>query len=435
MKKRYSIILTAILVIITTISSYAEVEFPAKTDVPIDKEWEIKFNMELDWSNIDNSNIYITNENGERIDNTLVIMGDKHSVRLKAPVGGYDSDSKYKIHVLQSVRSVSHKTLKEKTEMEFHTTTVNDIDVDESSLMSEYTYGLSNVKNEYLEIGTDSENVLEISGAIEKCEELWIRIEDKVSETRIFQEVFQIDEDSFSKSLTLDIKPSVYYNITIYIRTEENGRFDNHDLPILLINHNGRLYLKLSEDYLDIYLDNVEKYNSYSDLHKDIYLKASQNVQSDSEEIIALANEIIGDENDDYEKLRKIHDWVASNIDYDRDGYHSGDYLPTDALSVLKNKKAVCSGYSRLTAALLRAIGIETRIIHGAALGVGTSGDWDSTDKTNINHAWNEAFINGRWVIIDTTWDSSINRIKDKYFDPTLEKFSSDHLILEICDY
>ncbi|MDR1554391.1 MAG: transglutaminase-like domain-containing protein, partial [Prevotellaceae bacterium] len=141
----------------------------------------------------------------------------------------------------------------------------------------------------------------------------------------------------------------------------------------------------------------------------------------------------------DYEKAKSIHDWVAANIYYNMDGYYSSSYGSTDALGVLQNKKTVCQGYANLTAAMLRSLQIPCSVVSGYALGIGTSGSWSIRNIVEAtNHAWNEAFISGRWIIIDATWDSDMQYRNSqfdsgkglrgwKYFDPTLEAFSFDH--------
>ena len=139
------------------------------------------------------------------------------------------------------------------------------------------------------------------------------------------------------------------------------------------------------------------------------YLKPSGGVESDEKKIIKLAKSIVSKGDSDYEKVRKVHDWVANNVWYDYDSYGSGSYGNNNALEVLESKKAVCQGYANLSAALLRALGIPAKVVSGYALGLSSGGQWtESTitgDKTN--HAWNEVFVDGRWVIFDATWDSN----------------------------
>jgi putative cell wall-binding protein/transglutaminase-like putative cysteine protease len=175
------------------------------------------------------------------------------------------------------------------------------------------------------------------------------------------------------------------------------------------------------------------------------YLQPSNGMQSDAPEIKALAQSIASGTGSNYEKVVAVHDWVAANIYYDYDAYlGKTEKASTDALTTLANKRSVCDGYSTLTAALLRSLGIPTRHVSGLAVNSIVSNQtrtaWnDSTDTITSNHAWNEAYIDGRWVIIDTTWDSG-NKWEDgrasdssglrgsRYLDPSLFFFARDHV-------
>ncbi len=199
-----------------------------------------------------------------------------------------------------------------------------------------------------------------------------------------------------------------------------------------------------------VYENNRKLYKkgSTSDTARGYYTQPSHWVESDAAEIKALAEKIVNAGDSDYEKVRKVHDWVANNIWYDYDALYSGESVEVDALKVLKLKRTVCHGYSNLTAALLRSMGIPTKVTCGYALGVSTSGAWTDAivSGDQSNHAWNEAYVDGRWVILDTTWDSGNKYEKGKfsegtglrnrkYLDPTLEFFSADHKIMPESEY
>jgi transglutaminase-like putative cysteine protease len=170
------------------------------------------------------------------------------------------------------------------------------------------------------------------------------------------------------------------------------------------------------------------------------YLTPTYGVQSDDPAVLSLAAELTEGLRDDYEKARAIHDFVAGNIWYDEDAARSGRPPDDDtALGALRLGRAVCEGYAKLNAALLRAAGIPAKYVHGYALGV--SGDeWPSKDLNpgDSNHTWNEAFIDGRWVIIDATRDSGNSYAQGRktesagvrtyrYFDAVPEAFAADH--------
>lgn len=132
----------------------------------------------------------------------------------------------------------------------------------------------------------------------------------------------------------------------------------------------------------------------------------SQNIPS---AIIEKSNEITAGANSDYEKILKIHDWVADNIYYDLGAYFGESPAITTPEGVLESKHSICQGYANLTAALIKAQNIPCGVVSGYALGISTDGKWtDEIIKSDAsNHAWNEAFVDGRWIIIDTTWDSN----------------------------
>ena len=97
-------------------------------------------------------------------------------------------------------------------------------------------------------------------------------------------------------------------------------------------------------------------------------------------------------------------------------------------------KELEAAGYTRLTQALLHAQGIPALYVSG----VSTNGITDT--RGNAGHAWNMAFVDGRWVIIDSTWgrasadDPATGELKDgggvvneQWFDPKELFFSQSH--------
>ena len=166
----------------------------------------------------------------------------------------------------------------------------------------------------------------------------------------------------------------------------------------------------------------------------------------DEESVRTLASSLTAGITDTYDKALALHDWVSANIYYDNDSITgSTNTAPYVASDVIETKRAVCLGYANLYAALCRASGIPCNVVTGYALGVsGSSGSsWDDAGihGTDANHAWNEVYVDNRWVIVDTTWDSknsisggeatSDGAVSHLYFDANILFFSANHKILD----
>ena len=209
-------------------------------------------------------------------------------------------------------------------------------------------------------------------------------------------------------------------------------------------------------DQTEDHRTNIRRYNADARTEKyllDYCLQPSAKFESEDRSIVALSKEITAGISSNYEKAKAIHDWVCNNISYDYDFLNAtkryrGDLLTaapddlkaasldyteiayrTSAIGTLEIGRTICSGYASLSVALLRAAGIPAKYVTGMASGSET-----------VNHAWTEAYVDKRWIIMDTTWDSgnkweggkvtaSPGLIRHQYFDPSLEAFSKDHVI------
>lgn len=93
-----------------------------------------------------------------------------------------------------------------------------------------------------------------------------------------------------------------------------------------------------------------------------------------------------------------VYNYIIKNVKYDYDKLEkgvSGSYIP-DIDTVLKAKKGICQDYATLAAAMLRYEGVPTRMVFGYADTVG-----------GAFHAWNEIYVDGKWVPVDMTYDAT----------------------------
>lgn len=172
---------------------------------------------------------------------------------------------------------------------------------------------------------------------------------------------------------------------------------------------------------------------SNTDARNMTYLGRSSWVQSDVPEVIQLAQQITSGLTDDLAKSKAIHDWVASNITY-------SDRSPAASSALaLKHKQANSGSYAALTAALHRAVGLQAKVVPGYTIGSGSDPKtWEEFDQQTSDARekyWNEILIGGKWINVDTLWDSGTldenmvftPQLDDRYFNLSDEEFAKTH--------
>ncbi len=132
-----------------------------------------------------------------------------------------------------------------------------------------------------------------------------------------------------------------------------------------------------------------------------------------------LVKHLINGKNDVLFKTKIIHDWIADNIYYDLDAYHSNSQeADVKYDEVLKSKRTICEGYANLYKKMCEYAGVEVLKIGGIAKGLDPLG----------SHSWNGIKINSKWYIIDVTWDSQ-NVYENKKYNKN--PFKTSYLFLE----
>lgn len=126
-----------------------------------------------------------------------------------------------------------------------------------------------------------------------------------------------------------------------------------------------------------------------------------------------------------YEKIKKIHDLIISNAEYDLDSPANDNVYGT-----LVNKRGKCDGYAKTFSYICGRAGIETVTVIGN----------DLSDKSDTLHMWNKVLYKGKWYNVDATWDDPVSNMRDntKYdffmvSDSDLKKsHSEDNLSFEV---
>lgn len=116
----------------------------------------------------------------------------------------------------------------------------------------------------------------------------------------------------------------------------------------------------------------------------------------------SIISEHINDHQSDYDKVRSLHDYLKSNLEYDT--VAASSHRPNERniaeahniIGALLKRKCVCEGFAKAFKFLCDKIDLECWVVSGkgsSSIGVGP-------------HAWNIVKINGYYHHVDVTWDN-----------------------------
>ncbi len=106
---------------------------------------------------------------------------------------------------------------------------------------------------------------------------------------------------------------------------------------------------------------------------------------------------------DDSLKVAAIYCWITNYIVYDVKSAENYDLVIGEPRSILKRRKTTCYGYASLFKDLCNRAGIQAQVVTGYTKNY----EVDINDSFFFgDHAWNAAYIHGRWYLFDATWDA-----------------------------
>ncbi len=132
--------------------------------------------------------------------------------------------------------------------------------------------------------------------------------------------------------------------------------------------------------------------------------------------VTSLAAYLTKEATTDLEKVRSFYVWMTANITYDVQKYLDwgvGHTIMVDDTKVerrrimqetLKNKLAVCQGYSELFDALCKEADIPSQIVIGYSKSYGTHNIVKEIKEPD--HTWNAVLLDDEWYLLDATWGS-----------------------------
>tara|TARA_R110001583_G_scaffold15005_5_gene62175 strand:- start:8703 stop:9761 length:1059 start_codon:yes stop_codon:yes gene_type:complete len=141
---------------------------------------------------------------------------------------------------------------------------------------------------------------------------------------------------------------------------------------------------------------------------------------------------------DDEEKIRAFYIWIITNIKYEDQvellydknlHFYMGSNNYVSPVSVLKRKKAVCEGFSKLFQFFCLQSGIEAYTVGGYISKNGALQD-------RATHSWNVVKLNDEWRFFDLTWayayleHSGIKRSTNEFYMVDPHEFVLSHIPL-----
>jgi transglutaminase-like putative cysteine protease len=117
------------------------------------------------------------------------------------------------------------------------------------------------------------------------------------------------------------------------------------------------------------------------------FLLPSRYCLSDTNVVLNLANQIIGQLTIGYQQVEAIRQWIFQNIKYE----YGHTFSHTNSNDIIDTRIGVCRDFSHLAIALCRSINIPARMVVGF------------TKKLPVPdlHAWFEAYIGNKWYTFD----------------------------------
>lgn len=156
---------------------------------------------------------------------------------------------------------------------------------------------------------------------------------------------------------------------------------------VMMVRHGYRVRLRALRVNLDSLPDEMARVRPTHEVH----LASTADIQTSAPDIADRLRAIgaLADTLSVLEKVRRVYDDVLAL----RRAPFKGT---TDALTALRLQEASCNGRSRLMVAMLRTLGIPSRLVGGIILENGTK---------RTSHQWLEAHLGGIWVPFDALND------------------------------
>lgn len=170
----------------------------------------------------------------------------------------------------------------------------------------------------------------------------------------------------------------------------------------------------------------VHPYNGFSHIETeyDTYGKVTINIMRNykeeeikliNEKVDELATQLINENDTPYNNIKRVHDYIINNVEYDTARAEYGDktYESDIAYGPLFQGKAVCGGYTDLMQLFLERLKIKNYRV--------------SSEK----HIWNAVYIDNKWLNLDLTWDDPVFEDGSQQLDHRFFLINTNQLLKE----
>lgn len=159
------------------------------------------------------------------------------------------------------------------------------------------------------------------------------------------------------------------------------------------------------------------------------YFFSNQTISNYNKKIQNVANKLISDlkltEGSEQDKVRKVHDYICSNVEYDYGGSDGSDIsrfiAAHNIIGVFAHRKAQCEGIAKAVKVLLNAVDVKCIFVTGKS----------ETDNGLGDHGWNIVNIDGQPYHLDVTMDigaGSDEYVSYDYFNITDAQIRKNHV-------
>lgn len=209
---------------------------------------------------------------------------------------------------------------------------------------------------------------------------------------------YKNDSDSKLKLQVLKDDSNIVYNLA------GDGSLEDFPLQFGSGEYTARIMENIKDD--EYYAVASKVFSVALANETDVFLNSVQNIEWDYdmmpiEDVQSIVSQALINSKEDVLLLScadDLYEYIIDNVDYDDQKIFDlvYNYLP-DIEQTYVDGKGICYDYASLFAAMLRSINIPTKLVKGYA-----------SYNPNVYHAWNEVYLGGEWIVVDTTKDASL---------------------------